>query len=438
MARTSTIAYCFIGMILVGVTTLRAAASNTLTEAEKKAGWVLLFDGKDKNANWRHGETGNTASKWTLEDSSMKTVDEYSFLCTKNVATTQFSDFEWQADWKLAKSANSGLFIRVVSSTYNDGYEYGILDDQFGGDRNELSKNPADKLASGKMPPIKRSGGIYDLYPVTKDGQIGGQFYDSTVAKPFGQWNHGVIWAEGDHIEHWLNGRKTVVAEIGSDEWNARFKLSKWNSMDVNKWAHNPKGSLCMQAHGGGDEGMAWFKNLKVRTFTIGETLVAPSAFPDGGPFTANVKVGLEVAITGAVIHYTVDGSEPTASSPVYTDSLALAATTTIKAKAFRARFQASPTTTATFTKGGTVIGVHDLSPVPEASFSPSSGGFIVHNRNGAVFSAVIVDLNGSQVASFSLREHTPEYSVTGLKSGVYLVKMRRGTWTQVRKIALN
>lgn len=438
MIRTLKLANCMAGILLIGGTGSRIeAANNTLSSAEQKAGWILLFDGKDKDTYWRHGETGNTASRWTVEDSAMKAVPSYSFLCTKTAY--QYSNFEWHAEWKLGRAGNSGLFIRVVQSTYDDGFEYGILDDVNGGDRGSLSTNAADRLPNGSMPPIKRSGGIYDLYPTTKDGQIGGQFYDGTVARPYNQWSQGVIWAEGNHIEQWLNGKKVVVAEIGSADWNARLKNSKWGSYDPNKWARNPKGSLCMQAHGGSNgEELVWFRNMKVRPFTPGEALVSPSATPNGGNFSATVKVGLEVAITGATIRYTLDGSEPTENSPAYTDSITLTATTTLKAKTFRARFMNSSTTTATFTKGGTSIGTPDLSPVPEAAFTPFSGGFTVRNGNGAMFNAKVLDLRGVEVASFSVGENTPEYSVRGLKSGVYMVQIQRGTWAQVHKIALN
>ena len=421
---------------LVDVTvTERAFASNELTPAEKKAGFVLLFDGKDKNAHWRHGETGNTASKWTLEDSSMKTVDEYSFLCTKNVAADQFSDFEWHIDWKLAKSSNSGLFIRVVSSTYDDGYEYGILDDQFGGDRNELSKNPADRLASGKMPPIKRSGGIYDLYPTTKDGQIGGQFYDSTAAKPFGQWNHGVVWAEGNHIEHYLNGRKVVVAEIGSVEWNARFKLSKWNSYDVNKWARNPKGSLCMQAHGGGDEGLAWFKNIKVRAFTIGEKLNSPLITPAGGTFATAVTVTLDPAITGATVRYTLDGSDPTSASPIYKDSLKISASAVVKTVTYRDKFQASDVATATFTISGTGIAYHPAYAGARYAFSPKDKSVRIDNASGKAMDMEVVDVTGSVRAGYHSSARNGVLTLASLKPGIYFIKARSHSLTTLDRI---
>ncbi len=429
--------FLWAGILSAGLASGSAYAANTLTASEKKAGWILLFDGQDKNAHWRYNEAGNQANPWTIEDSAMRTVNVNTSLCT--TAADQFSDFEWQVDWKLAKGGNSGLFIRVLTSTYNDGYEYAILDDENGADKIEVSKNPADKLPNGKMAYIKRTGAVYDMYPTTKDGVVGGQYYDSTVSKPYDQWSHGVIWADGNFIEHWLNGKKVVDVEIGSPDWDARFLKSKWNvnTISVDQWAKHPKGSLCLQAHGSNQD--AWFRNIKVRPFTPGDTLISPSISPKGGSFSSVIKVGLEVAITGSTIRYTLDGTEPTETSPVYSDSINIAATTTLKAKTFRARFKNSGTEAAVFTKGASSLLNLDLSPEPRVSFSRISGaGFVVQNNNSNIFDVVVFDLSGSKFSAFSVNEKMRSRLVTGLRRGVYLVKLQKGNWTRLHKIAVD
>lgn len=62
------------------------------------------------------------------------------------------------------------------------------------------------------------------------------------------------------------------------------------------------------------------------------------------------VIVPMVTATTGATIRYTTNKTEPTASSPAYTSPLALTATTTVKARAFKSGMTPSPVTTATFT----------------------------------------------------------------------------------------
>ncbi|MFW6154448.1 MAG: CotH kinase family protein [Planctomycetota bacterium] len=51
----------------------------------------------------------------------------------------------------------------------------------------------------------------------------------------------------------------------------------------------------------------------------------------DGGTFTTPFTLTLSVASPDATIHYTLDGSTPTAASPVYTDPLTISATTQVR-----------------------------------------------------------------------------------------------------------
>ena len=47
------------------------AAPNTLTDAEKKAGWKLLFDGKDAGANWRGYKKDTLPAEWKVEEGAL-------------------------------------------------------------------------------------------------------------------------------------------------------------------------------------------------------------------------------------------------------------------------------------------------------------------------------------------------------------------------------
>ena len=65
---------------------------------------------------------------------------------------------------------------------------------------------------------------------------------------------------------------------------------------------------------------------------------------------TDSLDVTLTCATAGATIRYTLDGSEPTSSSTVYSGPITITATTTIKAKAFKSGYVASDTVSATYT----------------------------------------------------------------------------------------
>jgi hypothetical protein len=58
-----------------------------------------------------------------------------------------------------------------------------------------------------------------------------------------------------------------------------------------------------------------------------------PKFSPEPGVFAGDTEVRLRCATPGAVIHYTFDGSQPVASSPVYTAPISVKGTElTIKA----------------------------------------------------------------------------------------------------------
>lgn len=64
-------------------------------------------------------------------------------------------------------------------------------------------------------------------------------------------------------------------------------------------------------------------------------TVATPTFTPDGGSFPGPIQVALSTATSGAQIHWTVDGSEPTAASALYTGPVPVRMTGTIRARAF-------------------------------------------------------------------------------------------------------
>ena len=76
-----------------------------------------------------------------------------------------------------------------------------------------------------------------------------------------------------------------------------------------------------------------------------------PAFSPVGGvTYTSAQNVTITCATEGATIHYTVNGDEPTTSSPVYSAAINVATTTTIKALAVKTGFTSSEVVTAVYT----------------------------------------------------------------------------------------
>lgn len=94
-----------------------------------------------------------------------------------------------------------------------------------------------------------------------------------------------------------------------------------------------------------------------------------PTLTPTAGAYTEAPMVTLVTATTGATIRFTVDGTDPTGTSPVYTYPFMVAATTTIKAKAFKTGLTPSATATSTYS-------LDPVGAVATPTISPTGGRF--------------------------------------------------------------
>lgn len=105
---------------------------------------------------------------------------------------------------------------------------------------------------------------------------------------------------------------------------------------------------------------------LQLDAFRKSLPVPAPIVSPGGQHFLGAMTVRLLLAARSpkATIRYTLDGSEPTAKSPVYTTPLKLSKTTTVTAAAFGPSGSPSAVATATFTGASLAGGIY-LSDLP-------------------------------------------------------------------------
>ena len=79
--------------------------------------------------------------------------------------------------------------------------------------------------------------------------------------------------------------------------------------------------------------------------------VATPTANPPGGGFAGSLPVTLADATPGAAIHYTLDGTNPTAASPLYTGPITITANATLKAIGTATGYRDSEIMTALYAK---------------------------------------------------------------------------------------
>ena len=218
---------------------LHAQPPNTLTGAEKAAGWVLLFDGKT-TSGWLEVTGQPFPATWNIEDGSLHALNPgHGFQDLRTEAVPR--SFEFQFDWKIAKGGNSGVKYLVQKTdrwtnaeglqARARGLEYQLFDD-------------ASDPATDKR---KLCGALYDAIAPSQ-----------AAARPVGEFNHSLLVVRGGRVEHWLNGVKVVEFETSLPQvHDVLVKLRGGEQIAAESF-------ISLQNHGS----PAWFRNLKLHRLT--------------------------------------------------------------------------------------------------------------------------------------------------------------------------
>ena len=93
----------------------------------------------------------------------------------------------------------------------------------------------------------------------------------------------------------------------------------------------------------------AWIESLPGR-----DVLSPPVISPAGGNFNSAVAVTVQESVPGATVHYTLDGSVPGPSDPLYSGPITLQGPTVLRARAYKDGFTRSITAQEVFIVGQT------------------------------------------------------------------------------------
>jgi len=218
----------------MAVATLCAAADpNTLTDAERAAGWRLLFDGKTTKG-WVE-VTGKPfpSNSWTIENACLKALPRDDGF--QDIRTVEaFRSFELEWDWKMNAKGNSGVkyLIQKVDEWNNKqgrqararGLEYQLADDA-----NDDAASSVTRVA----------GALYSIFaPMPK------------VTPKIGDFNHSRLVTDGDRVEHWLNGTRVV-----------EFRLNAPEVQKLYPGIAAKESPISLQNH----QSEVWFRSIKIR-----------------------------------------------------------------------------------------------------------------------------------------------------------------------------
>src|SRR5947207_7958356 len=105
-------------------------APNKLTDAEKAAGWKLLFDGKTTDG-WHNFKKSDVAPGWNVVDGALVCVDPKK--AGDIVTADQFDWFELKLEYNISEAGNSGIMFRVTDAgarSWQTGPEVQLEDNQ--------------------------------------------------------------------------------------------------------------------------------------------------------------------------------------------------------------------------------------------------------------------------------------------------------------------
>lgn len=227
------------------------SSGNTLSDQEIQEGWKLLFDGKTFDG-WRTmGMDTVQTALWKIENGEIHKVNSGEVPSRPDgqpieggdlMTIRTYDNYELYFEWKILKAGNTGIKYNVseeLSQKYSDhsalGFEYQLLDDK-------------DSLYAGKLKPSQYTGSLYDMIPAK-----------NARTNPVGEFNKGRIIIDGNHVSHWLNGKKVVEYDFGSPQLDSLYKISKYK--DYLHFLDKGSGHIILQNH----KDDAWFRNIKIR-----------------------------------------------------------------------------------------------------------------------------------------------------------------------------
>ncbi|MBE9464923.1 DUF1080 domain-containing protein [Dyadobacter subterraneus] len=216
---------------------------NTLSAQEKKEGWKLLFDGKDYKG-WHAYGAKEVGPAWIVEQGAIKlNVPERAGNKAKGggdivIDEAINGDFEFKAEWKVSKYANSGIFFFVkelpqYKNMHDTGLELQVID---------------DKIYEGAKENTHRAS---DFFSVANARLREGN--------PEGEWNQIHFIIQKNKLTVFQNGFMVQEHDLAGADWKQRIANSGLKAAPIAKGSFT--GRIGLQDWGS----TVWYRNIKLK-----------------------------------------------------------------------------------------------------------------------------------------------------------------------------
>ena len=219
-----------------------------------------------------------------------------------------------------------------------------------------------------------------------------------------------------------------------------KYTATVWNPTNKTKVVtfNNKSGKIGTATIGA--KALVSFEVYKDKAFNVSQASTPEISVPTG-TYDDTQYVTIKTDTEGATIHYTVDGTMPTKSSPVYNGTFAVSSTATVKAIAVKDEYITSAMASSTITVNGTDVSLKDNIALGKnvkvsSSENPSvDGSKIVDNDGTTRWSSEFTDNQYCQIdlgKNYTINKVTFNWEASYAKEYKIQVSKDGNNWTTV------
>ena len=317
--------------------TFNQALSVTISCATQGASIYYTLDGSDPTASTGTAYTGAITINQTT---TVKAIGVKAGMEDSEIATAVYTIVPpaQQTEYTLITSANALVAgdKYIIVGIKGEGYK-------------ALGKQAANNRTAVDVTPVNN---VITLTPATTNDD---GVFELTLGQEEGNWtlfdavNGGYLYAASSSS----NYLRTQATNDANGQWTIEIDAEgvatiKAQGENTRNWLRLNNNGTPFSCYTSGQLDVYLYKAGDVPTPP--STVATPVFSLASGAYTEPQQLTITCATQGATIHYTLDGSDPTENSAVYSTALTISETTTVKAMATKEGLQNSAIASATYT----------------------------------------------------------------------------------------